>query len=99
MYELAEIAPERVHPVVEMSNAGRTNIALKNKKFIPKKETLFLHPNCLERGREGISGITMVVQTIFADKQPQDKALLDQLIAGTNKTDFILLMASGLRRI
>lgn len=87
MYELAEIAPERVHPVIEMSNAGRTNIALKNKKFIPKRNIILTSQIVWKGERRNIryyDGCT----TIFADKQPQDKALLDQLIAGTNKNRF-----------
>lgn len=90
MFELADELPAPTYPVIETTKSGRVNIPLKHNRFIPKRNIILTSQIVWNNARRTIryyEGCT----TIFVDKQPQDKATIDQLVAGTNKNKFLFI--------
>lgn len=90
MFELADELPAPTYPVIETTKSGRVNIPLKPTRFTPRRNIILTSQIIWNNQRRNIryyDGCT----TIFVDKQPQDKATIDQLIANTNKNKFLFI--------
>ncbi len=90
MYELSDVVPERTHPVILTTNSGRSNIALPQRKF-PASRNIILTSQIIWKGQRRIVRYYDGCTTIFADKQPQDKDTIQQLIAQTHKNKYKFL--------
>jgi hypothetical protein len=90
MFELADELLPPTYPTIETTKSGRVNLALKPNRFTPRRNIILTSQIIWNNQRRNIryyEGCT----TIFVDKQPQDKATVDQLIAGTNKNKFLFI--------
>lgn len=87
MFELAMENPPRDLPVVMME--GQKTYYAPVKKFKPW-HNIVLTAQIVWRGNRRIVRYYDGCETIFADKQPKDRELINQLIAQTNKDRFIL---------
>lgn len=90
MYELSDEVPDRDFPVILSSNAGRTNIALKHRKHSPYRN-IILSSQIIWNNQRRIVRYYDGCTTIFADKQPQDKETIQQLINQTNRAKYKFL--------
>lgn len=90
MFELADELPEPTYPVIETTKSGRVNIALKHQKFTPKRN-IILTSQIIWNGQRRNIRYYDGCNTIFVDKQPQDKAVVDQMIQSTNKNKFFFI--------
>lgn len=82
MFELAEEADQNLHPVIQTSNGGRTQVVLPRKKYPPSRNIILSSQIVWNGQRRNIryyAGCT----TIFVDKQPQDKDVIAQAINST----------------
>jgi hypothetical protein len=88
MFELATHNPERDSPVWIMQ--GQKTFAAPIKKFKPW-HNLVLTSQIVWKGNRRMIRYYDGCTTIFVDKQPKEREMIDSLIAQTNKNRFILI--------
>lgn len=84
MFELAVELPERENPVIDM----RSKRAVPHKKFQPFRN-LVLTSQIVWKGSRRMVRYYDGCTSIFTDKQPKDKEVIDQLIKQSTKREFL----------
>ena len=88
MFELAEEADQNLHPVIQTSNGGRTQVVLPPKRFKPS-HNIVLSSQIVWNGQRRNIRYYAGCTSIFVDKQPKDKDIIAEAINSTAKYKFI----------